>query len=143
MINRKFNYGLISLSTPFIYKNRCKECGTGGVYYYCHAPNSNIYNRAFDRSSFSYSFLIKNLMNRYMYNPPYYRRQVITTSKINNFNIKSHMSVGVAIKNSSILIEGIYCKCFKTKWEFPGHSIKNRAEIRNRKSDRVFPHKFQ
>jgi hypothetical protein len=141
MKKRFFSAGTVKLSTPFLLKSKCRNCGTSGLYYYI------IRNGAFFISpegskliSEIYQRFTKRMCSDYylMDSPSKYRsNSFFNYSKSHKgYNPKIYKNLNVKSNNNNVEI--FSCECGKTQWAFGNTNDDNRPEICNRKSNRAF-----
>ena len=135
----------ISLSIPFLVKNRCKGCGEHpSIYYFIRNPSLwNDPREGFNKIDKFKMFLKRMCMDFYLMDDPSSFDSIsLFNHKIsyNSYNPKLHKSIG--INRSFDMIEYLTCECGQSVWAFYDKSSQNRIEIKNRKSNIRFPNKF-
>ena len=148
IMNPKQEVVRINISSTFLQRARCKECGKGPNFYYASMPPFKwkdikhfvIY------SKFSKRWVKRMVSDWYRdFSPRYFHN-------LGDFSFALEAkSYNPALHNSHIrheqlardnVIEYVGCDCGATVWAFNDKSIKNRPEITNRKGRYKYPQKF-
>lgn len=136
---------VVNLSTPFLIKNKCKECGSNPVTYF-YVRNKTLWidpNRIIQSFDLLKKYYKRMCSDYYMKVSPKY------------FNDLSHFSYYTLYKSylpklhhtrgrdlSPNVSEFLMCECGATSWIFSNLSAKKCPEVVNRKSRYSYPHKF-
>lgn len=138
----------INISSTFIARARCKECGEGPYYYYYAAKRPAFYNVR-DRLAKSkvYRRFIKRLSSNWYLDMQPRQFQTLEDFKFGlqdkGYNPILHRTRGTSTDRRENIIELLGCHCGTTAWAFNNKSTKNRPEITNRKGRYSYPKKFE
>lgn len=130
----------ISLSSPFPVKNRCKKCGSNGVFYFYSPLRELARSPGHAEDIFWIKIRFNEIKNDDLFLEPIFfklRDLSFQASNFNSYNPRLHMTRGTEKKPN--IMEGLMCRCYKTAWLFSKKSSDRQMEIHNRKSNRVFP----
>lgn len=137
----------INISSTFLPRVRCKECGEGPDYYY--ASMKPIVWK--DIKHFViYSKIAKKWVKRMVTNwyqefqPRYFSKLGDFSFALDakSFNAALHRVKGTPLNPRENVVEYVGCSCGSTVWSFNDKSIKNRPEITNRRGRYKYPQKF-
>jgi hypothetical protein len=137
----------INISTPFLVRTRCVECGSSPTYYlqlkkpflFAEVQLYLIY------SKFYRSYIQRMTENWYLYEKPKHFISIKEFSFIlddKHYVPKFFHTRGFPIGREN-RVEFLSCSCGATLWAFNQKSVKNRPEIVNRKGRYSYPNKFE
>jgi hypothetical protein len=136
----------INLSTPFLVKNRCKECGSHpSIYYYIR--NRNLWldpRRVLKDFDILKKYYKRMCSDHYMMLSPKYFTDLGSFSHqvgYKGFLPKLHRSRGRSIISN--IAEFLMCECGATSWAYADKAVINCPEIANRKARSKYPQKFE
>lgn len=138
----------INISSSFMARARCKECGKGPDYYY---NMSKPYQWQNVRGSLIYSEVtkrwIKSMLTSnwyFKFEPRHFRKlgDFIFTLEGKSYLPTFHRTRGSDSSNSDNVVEFVGCECGATIWAFNEKSTKDRPEITNRKGRYKYPQRF-
>jgi hypothetical protein len=136
----------INLSSTFVVRAKCKECGESpNTYYWMNQP-SYWYNIRSSQDMFSwYKKHIKRMTGDwYKVNKP---KNFHSTKHFNfywsekSYNPALHQHIG--INPSENIVECLACPCGVSVWMFAQRPAETRMEIKNRKARSKYPRKFE
>lgn len=137
----------LNISSTFMVKARCKECGKGPDYYYS-TPKPYRWKSA--RYALVFSEITRRWIQR-MVNNWYLEYQPKHFHSIEEFSFKLEdkgyrpvlaRTRGNNGRERENVIEFVGCSCGATVWAFNDKSSKNNPEITNRKGRYKYPQKF-
>ncbi len=138
----------VNISSSFMARARCKECGQGPSYYY----NDRKYKLFHDIGKFlEASKLWKSWVKKFNYDW-YLEMQPKYFSTLEDFRFRLedrryspllHRTRGSDVSRDENVIEMVSCDCGGTIWAFNNKSTKKRPEITNRKGRYGYPQKFE
>lgn len=137
----------INISSTFLMRARCKECGKGPDFYYgvmLPLKWKNVNNFLFV-STFNRDWITRMVSNWYLdFSPRHFK-------KLGDFSFgledKSYNPVfrrtrGTNIPERDNMVEFLGCDCGATVWAFNQKSTKARPEVTNRKGRYKYPQRF-
>jgi hypothetical protein len=137
----------INISSSFMSRARCKQCGDGPDFYYAmmkphkwkNVRHFLVYSKAVK------SWIQRMLSNWYLpYTPRYFHDLSDFTFRLESksFDPSLYRVRGANISERDDVIEFLGCECGATVWAFNDKSTKNRPEITNRKGRYKYPQRF-
>lgn len=147
IMNPKQEVVRINISSTFLTRARCKDCGKGPDFYYAsmqpfkwkEIKHFLIY------SKFSKRWVKRMVSNWYQEFSPRYFHDLGDFSfalEAKGFNPALHKSRGIDVLDRDNVVEYVGCECGATVWAFNEKSTKRRPEITNRKGRYKYPQKF-
>ena len=137
----------INISSTFMVKSRCKECGKGPDFYYTvlkpYKWQDTKYYKMF--SLVTRRWIRRMLSSWYLdFQPRYFRTLEDFSFKVEDKSYlpATHRTRGANIKDRDNVVEFVGCTCGSTVWAFNDKSIKKRPEITNRKGRYKYPQRF-
>lgn len=137
----------VNISSTFLARTRCVECGKGPtMYYVTHKPYVWKNVRHFIASSkLSRAWIKRFTSDWYMQSSPKF------INKIPDFSFAlddkqyrpTLFRTRGEVKHFDNVVELIGCECSATMWAFNQKSTQNRPEITNRKGRYSYPQKFE
>lgn len=137
----------INISSPFMVRTRCVECG-GAPNYYFYARKPYLYKEANQQvigSKWMRGFVKRLTSDWYLDSEPRYFHDIEEfsfTLDDKGYLPNLHRSRGGS-KYKEDVIEFVGCDCGQTVWAFNQKSTKNRPEIVNRKGRYTYPNRFE
>jgi len=147
IMNPKQEVVRINISSTFLQRARCSECGKGPTFYYAsmqpfkwkEIKHFLIY------SKFSKRWVKRMVTNWYQdFSPRYFRKLGDFSFALEgkSYNPVLHNAHGANVKDRDNVIEYVGCDCGSTVWAFNDKSTKKRPEVINRKGRYKYPQKF-
>lgn len=136
----------INISSSFMARARCKECGKGPDYYY-GVLKPFMWKEIKHFMIFS-SFAKKWIANKNAwykeFDPKYFTHLGDFSKKLEDksYNPITHRTKGADINDLYNMVEYVGCGCGATVWGFNQKSVQKRPEITNRKGRYKYPQKF-
>jgi hypothetical protein len=138
----------INISSSFMARALCKECGKGPAYYY-HVRLPFIWKDVSDQiigSKWFRSWIKRLVSDWYLVSEPRYFRDISEFSASfpdAHYNPTAHMKRGLPKVEKDNVMEMLGCECGATVWAFNQKSTKNRPEVINRKGRYKYPRQFE
>lgn len=137
----------VNISSSFMIRARCKNCGNGPDYYYAVGQP---FKWVDVRSNLIFSkttqeWVIRMVSNWYLpYTPRYFHKLGDFTFELNgkSYSPLFHRTRGANVGQNNRAVEFVGCSCGATVWAFNQKSVVKRPEITNRKSRYKYPKKF-
>jgi hypothetical protein len=147
IMNSKQEVVRINISSTFLPRAICKECGKGPDYYYAsmqpfkwkEIKHFLIY------SKFAKKWVKRMVSNWYQEFQPRYFHNLGDLSfaiEAKSYSPALHKSHGIEAMDRDNVVEYVGCECGATVWAFNDKSVKKRPEITNRKGRYKYPQKF-
>jgi hypothetical protein len=138
----------VNISSTFICRSKCLECGEGpSEYFHIRSPSLSKDVSLDIKFSAHFRDFIKRMSNDwYLEGDPKYFRDIKEFSFIledKQYRPTLHRTRGSDIKLRDNVIEIAICDCGATTWAFNQKSTKKRPEITNRKGKYFYPKKFE
>lgn len=137
----------INISSTFLIRARCKECGKGPDYYYAIMLPfkwKNIRN-LLSVSKFARGWITRLVGTWYLnFDPRHFEKLGDFTFALEDKSYLPtfHRIRGAAMTERENMVEFLGCECGATVWAFNNKSTKNRPEITNRKGRYKYPQRF-
>lgn len=138
----------INISSSFMARARCKECGKGPAHYY-NDRKSRVFEDIImflESSQFWRRWLKRFNRSWYLEMEPRYFSTMEDIGKFSledkHYNPLLHRTRGSNLGREENVIEMVTCQCGGTVWAFNNKSTKKRPEIKNRKGRYSYPQKF-
>ena len=136
----------VNISSSFMMRVRCKQCGKGPAYYY-YVRKPDVWRTP--SSQMTVSKIMREWINRmcgdwYLHSNPKYFHNLKEFSFVvedRQFRPTLHRTRGLSIRDN--VIELVGCNCGASVWAFSDKANKNRPEITNRKGRYKYPQKFE
>lgn len=139
----------IPLSLPFVIRDVCKHCGSPPIKYYrlssksCYKNHNDFKEDAVFLATYfainepipskSTAISVVNDLRNYKHS---------ITDK--SYSPRYHKIISKSVqKDEYEPLEFLICKCEKTEWGFTRISVKTRVEVSSKRSNKVFPLKFE
>ena len=137
----------INISSSFMTRARCKNCGKGPDYYYAVGQPIKWVD-AHDFVMFSRtlkSWITKIISSWYLaFSPRYFQKLGDFSIEIDDksYSPLFHRTRGANVGRHKRMVEFIGCPCGATVWAFNEKSVVKRPEITNRKGRYKYPQRF-
>jgi hypothetical protein len=137
----------INISSTFLAKARCKECGKGPDYYYASMQPFKWEKVKYFilYSKFSQKWVKRMASDWYQaFQPRYFRKLGDFSFALEgkSYDPILHRVKGANIRDKDNIVEYVGCSCGATVWSFNDKSTNKRPEITNRKGRYKYPQKF-
>jgi len=137
----------INISSTFMVRARCKECGKGPDYYY---SSPKPYRWKNIQGALIFSQIIRKWIKRMLtswyldHQPRYFHNLEEFSFKMEDKSFRPSLSRmrGNEGRERDNVVEFVGCSCGATVWAFNEKSTKNQPEITNRKGRYKYPQKF-
>ena len=137
----------INISSTFMARTRCAECGTGPTYYYyIRKPYlwKNV-RQQITASKYNRNWIKRMSSDWYLVGHPRYFHDIEEFSFIledKQYRPTLYRTRGEVTQGDNV-VEIVGCDCGATVWAFNQKSTKNRPEITNRKGRYKYPQRFE
>lgn len=136
----------VNISSSFMAKARCKECGKGPDYYYATLKPFmwKDVKHFLMFSSITKMWFAKKADWYKQFEPRHFTKVGDFTKKLEDksYNPIVHRTKGADVSDRINIIEYVGCQCGATVWGFNNLSVQKRPEITNRKGRYKYPQKF-
>lgn len=142
----KKNYVKINMSSTFLAKSICKECGEApDTYYWINQPSLWINPRSSHAVFAWYKKFFKQINGSW-----YKKHEPRFFHSIKDFSFhwlekgyKPSLHQHISINQVNNIVEYLSCPCGETVWAFSQKSAETRMEIKNRKARYKYPKRFE
>jgi hypothetical protein len=147
IMNPKQEVVRINISSSFMSRTLCKDCGKGPDYYYASM-------RPFRWREVKYFRVYSKISNKWVkrmvsdwylqFQPRYFNKMgdFSFTLESRDYNPALFKTRGSDVSERDNVVEYVGCECGATVWAFNDKSTKKRPEITNRKGRYKYPQKF-
>lgn len=137
----------LNISSTFMVRTRCKNCGKGPDYYYAVGQP---FKWVDVRSALVFSkkvkeWLVKIISNWYLsFTPRYFEKLGDFTFELEDksYDPLFHRTRGGNCGIQNRVVEFVGCSCGQTVWAFNQKSVIKRPEVTNRKGRYKYPQRF-